>query len=142
MVLRAASVARAPSSPTSSAGGWMPRARSRSSTMASLAPRWASLTRSLTWSRSSSLRVGELLLGHAQAHGQRHQLGLGAVVEIPLDPPQGGGGGVDGLGPGLLEVAQPHGHRIGGEQRSHEQPVEVVEEPHRPGGERRRRTPR
>jgi hypothetical protein len=44
IVLRAARVDRAPSSPTSSAGGWIPRARSRSSTMASLAPRCASST--------------------------------------------------------------------------------------------------
>ena len=37
--LRAARVARAFSRPVSSAGGWMPRARSRRSVMASLAPR-------------------------------------------------------------------------------------------------------
>ena len=51
--LRAASVASAPSRPMSSAGGWMPRAMSRSSAMASLAPRWASSTSSRTWSRST-----------------------------------------------------------------------------------------
>ena len=103
--------------------------------MASLAPLWASLTSALIWSMSSWSRVGELLLGHPQPHGQGHQLGLGAVVEIPLDPPQGGGGGVDGLGPGLLEVANPDGHGIGGEEGPHEQAVEVVEEPHRPRGD-------
>ena len=37
--LREARVARAFSRPVSSAGGWMPRARSRRSVMASLAPR-------------------------------------------------------------------------------------------------------
>ena len=52
--LRAASVASAPSSPMSSAGGWMPRAMSRSSAMASLAPRCASSTSSRTRSRSTS----------------------------------------------------------------------------------------
>ena len=44
--LRAARVARAPSRPMSSAGGWMPRAMSRSSVIASLAPRWAASTSS------------------------------------------------------------------------------------------------
>ena len=51
--------------------------------------------------------VGQLLLGLAEPHGQRHQLGLGAVVEVALDPAQGGGRGVDGLGPGLLEASAP-----------------------------------
>ena len=37
--LREAKVARAFSRPVSSAGGWMPRARSRRSVIASLAPR-------------------------------------------------------------------------------------------------------
>ena len=51
--LRAAKVASAPSSPMSSAGGWMPRAMSRSSAIASLAPRWAASTSSRTRSRST-----------------------------------------------------------------------------------------
>ena len=32
--------------------------------------------------------LGERVLGHPQAHPQRHQPGLGPVVEVPLDPPQ------------------------------------------------------
>ena len=52
--LRAARVASAPSSPMSRAGGWMPRAMSRSSAMASLAPRCASSTSSRTRTRSTS----------------------------------------------------------------------------------------
>ena len=57
--------------------------------------------------------VGQLLLGHAQAHGQRHQLGLGPVVQVALDPPQGRRGRVDRLGPCLLERADPDRHGIG-----------------------------
>ena len=61
--------------------------------------------------------VLELLLGHAQPHGQRHQLGLGAVVQVALDAAQRGRRGVDRLGPGLLERAHPGGRRVGPEQR-------------------------
>ena len=56
-------------------------------------------------------------------------------MEIALDPPEGGGGRVNGLGSGLFEVADPDGHGIGDEQRSHEQAIEIVEEPHRPRGD-------
>ena len=45
----------------------------------------------------------ELLLGHAQAHAERHQPRLGAVVEVALDPPQLGLLDVDRAGPGVLE---------------------------------------
>ena len=50
------------------------------------------------------LVVGQLLLGHAEPHGQRDQLGLGAVVQVALDAAQRGGRGVDGHGAGLLEA--------------------------------------
>ena len=52
-------------------------------------------------------------LAMPEAHGHGDQLGLGAVVEVPLDPPQRGRRGVDGLGPGLLERAHPGRHGIG-----------------------------
>ena len=45
------------------------------------------------------LRVAvEQLVGHAEAHRQRDQPGLGAVVQVALDAAQLGGRVVDGLG--------------------------------------------
>ena len=40
----------------------------------------------------------EHLPGGVQGHAHRHQPGLRAVVQVPLDPPQLRGAGVDGLG--------------------------------------------
>jgi hypothetical protein len=61
----------------------------------------------------------DLLLGHAQAHGQRDQPGLGTVVQIPLDTAQLSCPRVDGLCPGLGQMlhlrAQP-GAFPGGKQ--------------------------
>ena len=59
--------------------------------------------------------VGQLLLGHAESHGQSDQLGLGAVVQVALDPAQCGGRSVERLAAGLLETAHPAGHRVGTE---------------------------
>jgi hypothetical protein len=42
--------------------------------------------------------------GQAQVHGQRDELLLGAVVQVPLQPAPFGVGGVDGAGPGLGQV--------------------------------------
>ena len=54
------------------------------------------------------LRVlGDRLLGHPEAHPQRHQPRLGAVVEVALDPPQLGLLLVDGARPGRLERVDP-----------------------------------
>ena len=77
--------------------------------------------------------VLELLLGHAEPHGERHQLGLGAVVQVALDPAQRGGRGVDRLRPGLFEGAHPRRHGIGPEQAADQHAVDVDEAPHDPG---------
>ena len=76
----------------------------------------------------------ELLLGHPEAHGQSDQLGLGAVVQVALDPPQRRRRGVDRLAPGLLERAHPGRHGVGAEQGADEEPVHVGEAAHDPGG--------
>ena len=96
-----ASACTAPTSPRSaSTGGWMPRTRSRSSASASL----------LAAARLGEQRpravgvVGELLLGQGQAHAQRDQPGLRAVVQVALDAAQLGGLGVDGLGARLGQL--------------------------------------
>ena len=78
-----ASASIAASSPRSvRIGGWMPRARSRSSSSASSrrsAPRRAA--------RGAALGIRlELLLGHAEAHPERDEPRLRAVVEVALDP--------------------------------------------------------
>ena len=45
-------------------------------------------------------------LHRAQGHANRHQPSLGAVVQVALDPPQFGGGGVDGVDSGRGQ--RPH----------------------------------
>ena len=55
------------------------------------------------------VRRAELLPGQAQAHGQRGQPDLRAVVQVPLDLAQLGGGVVHRPGPGLLQLADPLG---------------------------------
>ena len=102
--LRATSAASAASRPRSeSTGGWMPRARSRSSRSASPAPSRASA--------SSSPRrlgvVGELLLRHAEAHPERDEPRLRAVVQVALDPPQLVSGRVHRTGARRREDADP-----------------------------------
>ena len=77
--------------------------------------------------------VFELLLGHAEAHGERDELGLGAVVQVALDTAQRGGRGVDCLGPGLFQRAHPRGHGVRPEQTADHQPVDVDETAHDPG---------
>ncbi len=54
--------------------------------------------------------LGQLLLGHAQAHAERDQPGLGAVVEVALDPAQLAVLDVHGAGAGRLEGLDPLGH--------------------------------
>jgi hypothetical protein len=57
----------------------------------------------------------ELFLGQAQLHGQRHELGLGAVVQVPLDVAEPGRGVVHDARPALLEGADPLGGGTGAE---------------------------
>ena len=60
------------------------------------------------------LRVGvELRLGHAQAHRHRDQPGLGAVVQVALEPAQLGGGVVHGLGAAAGQRLDPLLERLG-----------------------------
>ena len=81
--------ARAPRSPPRargrvSTGGWIPRARSRSSRSASSTPSRASST-----SAARLVRVGtQLLLRHAEVHPERDEPRLRAVVQVALDPPE------------------------------------------------------
>ena len=51
--------------------------------------------------------AGELLLGHPDAHPERDQAGLRAVVEIALDPAKLGLLHVDRAGTGRLELLDP-----------------------------------
>ena len=113
----------------------MPRARSRSSTMASFAPWWASSTKAPDLVEVEVVARGQLLLGLAEAHRHRHQLGLGAVVEVAFDAPEHGGRGVDRLGPRALEGADPHGEGVWGEEDLHEPAVDRDDQPHGPRGE-------
>ena len=78
------------------------------------------------------LGVFEFLLGHTEAHGQGHQLGLGPVVQIPLNSPQGRGRRIDGLRPSQLERADPRGQGVGGEQHPHDAAVQVDHRSHDP----------
>ena len=52
-------------------------------------------------------RVAKRLVGQPEAHPDRDQPGLRAVVQVALDAAQLGGGVVDGLGPGLGEHLDP-----------------------------------
>ena len=89
----------------------MPRARSRSSVMASLAPRWAASTSSRARSRSAcavpSTVPPSFSRGQAQLHGDGDHLGLRPVVQVPLDPAQPRGRVVHCVGPGLLQLTHP-----------------------------------
>ena len=101
--VRPASAAIAASSPRSvRMGGWIPRARSRSSARASALRRRASA------SSAARPQVGfELLLGHAEAHAERDQTRLRAVVQVPLDPAELGLLHVDRSCAGRLELLDP-----------------------------------
>ena len=81
----------------------MPRTTERSSPSAAvLVDRASAISR---WAASGSLV--HQALGHAEAHRQRDQPGLGAVVQVALDPAQLGGGVVDGVGAGLGQLLHP-----------------------------------
>ncbi len=84
----------------------MPRARSRSSRSACSAPARASASSSPTRSRVG----GELLLGHAEAHAERDESGLRAVVQVPLDPAKLRVLEIDRAGPTGLERLDPLRH--------------------------------
>ena len=101
--MSSASAWTAPARPRSaSTGGWMPRTtvrRSASADVVTRAPRAAALRR---------LGVaGEHLLGHAEVHAERHEPGLGAVVQVALDAAQLGGRVVDRLCPRLRHLCDP-----------------------------------
>ena len=132
-----ASVASVPSRPTSRAGGWMPRAMSRSSTMASLAPRWASTTSAVTRARSAGATTTPVMsssrsLAMPRRMASANKLGLRPVVQVPLDPAQRRGRGVDGLCPGLLQGADTGGDGVGAQEGADEQAVEVDKAAHDP----------
>ena len=131
--LRAASVASAPSRPMSE-GGRVDAARD----VAQLRNRLLGTAVGLVDERADLVEVDatgfrQLLLGHAQAHGEGDQLGLCAVVQVTFDPPQRGRRGVDRVGARLLERAHTGRHRVGTEQRPDEEAIDVGEAPHDPG---------
>ena len=107
----------------------MPRTRSRSS--ASAVPldsrASASSLRAAAGSRSTSL------LGQAEAHAQRDQPGLGAVVQVAFDPAQLGRLGVDGVGPGDGQLRDPQ-RQLGGPGGREEEPGERGRRPRRSHG--------
>ena len=74
-----------------------------SSSIASFASRCAS---SITGGRLRR-QVGEGGPGQAEVHGEGDQPLLGAVVQVALDPPPFGVGGVEHAGPALGEVLDP-----------------------------------
>jgi hypothetical protein len=78
------------------------------------------------------LGVLELLLRHAQPHGERHQLGLGTVVQVSLDPAQRRCRRVDGRRPCLFQRTHAGGDGVGPEQGPDEQAVDVDEAAHDP----------
>ncbi len=124
---------RVPRPRSARTGGWMPRTRPRRSFSAparSPSPRRPVPARPAGWRHHA--------LHRPQVHAERDQPGLGAVVQIPLDPAQLGGGGVDGVaadsvsrctrpasagsGPGAdtgrVRADRP-GHQPGGERQEH-----------------------
>ena len=88
----------------------MPWARARSSWTASWRP-------SPSWSRISQRGLGVALgqlAGQADVHGQRHQVLLGAVVEVALDLAPGRVGGGHDAGPGRLQLVGLAPHLVEG----------------------------
>ena len=75
---------------------------------------------SLISRRACSGSSVERRVGHAEVHRQRDQPGLGAVVQVALEPAQLGGGVVDRLGPGLGQHLRPaaRASRCGRRQRN------------------------
>ncbi len=80
-------------------------------------------------------QVVKFFLCLTEAHRQRHQLRLGAVVEVALDAPKGLGSGLESLGPRLLEAPNTGRGRAGAEHELHHPPVQVDDQPHRPWGD-------
>ena len=117
---------------SASAGGWIPRITARRSSRAESVVSRASRSSSAADSGS----VCDQLLGEPDVHADRGHPGLGAVVEVALDPAYLGGGVVEGLGPRgayvgdlLLELLDPAvaqdaalGERPGPHQRRGGQP--------------------
>ena len=56
--------------------------------------------------------IGRLAAGEAQLQGERHQLLLGAVVEVPLQPPALGVGDLDDAGARIAQLVEP-GAQVG-----------------------------
>jgi hypothetical protein len=78
--------------------------------------------------------IGQLFFQKPEPHGDRDELGLSAVVQVPLDTPQHRGRRVEGLGAGTFQRAHPDRDRIGTEQGPHQVTVERDDAPHGPGG--------
>jgi hypothetical protein len=134
---RVASASSAAPSPRSlSSAGWMPRASSRSSSMASCAS-------SRAWRHQLGRARGiarDPRLGEAEGQGHGDQPLLGAVVEIALDAPAlFVGGGEDAL-PGVAQVVDPRAQlartpRLGGSPGKR---IWAIEARRRPRGTERR----
>ena len=122
-VQRAAKVESAPSSPMSRAGGWIPRGEIPQLDDRLLGPTVRAIDELTNLVQVDVVGV-QLLHRHAETHGDGDQLGLGPIVEVPLDPPQGGGGRIDGLGAGMFESAHPARRGIGRQQCTHETAVD------------------
>ena len=125
--LRAARVDSAVGRPSSSAGGCMPRTMSRSSASASRHRARASAT---SVRRLRVVRRGRSIRDSATP--ERDQPGLGAVVQVPLDPPQHGRGVGGQRGPAGLQRRDPG--LVGGrlQQRPDQQRGPADEQPHEP----------
>ena len=114
----------------------MPRTRDRSSASAVVDDSRASPIK-----RGSGGRVpDDQFLGQAEVHRQRHQLGLGTVMQVPFDPPEFGGRMIDAVRPGGLQFAdallqlgvlrageQPGGRGVGAQQQRRAPPAERQE---------------
>ena len=83
--------------------------------------------------------VVELLLGQAELHGQGHQLGLRAVVQVAFDVAEPGRRVVHRVCSGLLQIADPLGERggvarSGSEQAADERSVHLGDRVRQPRG--------
>ncbi len=76
----------------------------------------------------------QLLLGQTEAHGQGHEPGLRAVVQVAFDPAQVGGGGLGDRRAVRLQLGDPPLQFVGGRQQAaHHHPVHVGQSARDPG---------
>ena len=78
----------------------------------------------------------QLPVGGGQIHLQSHQALLRSVVDVPLEPTQGGAFGRDGGAPGCRQVGHLLDQRVAGERCQHPARHPLMRGDHRAGDER------